>query len=131
MYTLKVRHRKALNAILAEEGIYNTTSPRQAKNGTIEIYDKVTGVAYTLHSNGYIRHHDNDGCFWSPKRSWQLNRVESYINGYGRKVYERQSANYDEQIVILQNAINRDRGLLAVKKAAEEYNQALNQLRSL
>lgn len=36
-------------------GVYNITSERQSKNGTLALYDPKTTSTYTFHANGYFR----------------------------------------------------------------------------
>jgi hypothetical protein len=114
------RHRTVLNLICdTEGGMYNSTSARQKKNGTIGITDMRTGVTYTLHTNGYIRHNDLNG--WAPwgleKRSWQLNRTASAgMSGMRLRIM----ATADEQIIILLNAIERDRRAATIKLLRKE-----------
>lgn len=121
------RHKLALKNILQDEELFNWTTDRQEKNGTIAIHDAATGVTYTLHTSGYIRHNDENGfgsSFWlggGTNRSWQLNRV---VKGrYGRT--ERLLADADEQIVILLNSIPRDRKLQKVKDLRFELDRAI------
>ena len=122
------RHKSALNTILRDESLYNMTSDRQEKNGTIAIWDAVTDVTYTLHTTGYIRHNDGKGWpqFWGGgiKRSWQLNRQAKIEDHWGR-LTSRIMANADEQIVILINAITRDRKVQRVKDLELKLAEAI------
>ena len=131
--TLQLRHKKALNNILQDENLYNVTSERQEKNGTIAILDLTTQVTYTLHTSGYVRHNDNNGLSWwgdDNKRSWQLNRVSATGEGW-RKTYRRVLATFDEQIIIMVNAIHRDRAAQAIQNLREEIIDMQKELRKL
>lgn len=60
MYNFTTQFRNDVDRVAEELGLINTTSKRQAANGTIELTDPVTSstnqrVTYTLHENGYIR----------------------------------------------------------------------------
>jgi len=59
MYTFTKSFRSQVFDFANSAKLVVKTGPRQEKNGTIALFDKITGSTYTLHQNGYIRREIN------------------------------------------------------------------------
>jgi hypothetical protein len=102
--------RNDVDRVAEEIGLTNTTSPRQIKNGTIELTDQSISnsrkrVIYTLHENGYIRRRIFYYRMFASDHSYTLNRRTSTKNSYGHRNYTITPAGPIEQLGILVNSV--------------------------
>jgi hypothetical protein len=97
---------KTFRATVAEfasnYGLTVDTNERQAKNGTISLYDPLGPCRYTLHTNGYVRRKYLSG------DQYQLNRVKMVKAVHSNITFvttERIPASPNEQLGILASVI--------------------------
>jgi len=97
---------KTFRATVAEfasnYGLTVDTTERQAKNGTISLYDPLGPCRYTLHPNGYVRRKYFSGNHYQLNRVKMVKTVYSYITVASA---ERIPASPNEQLGILASVI--------------------------
>jgi hypothetical protein len=90
------------------EDVTETTTSREAKNGTRSFLDEKTGISYKSYSCGYVRRRKKETSYWRANSYWPLNPrkktvfiAEQTLVCYDGNTYTIKSRTYKSYLLVL------------------------------
>ena len=90
------------------EDVMETTTSREAKNGTRSFLDEKTGISYKSYSCGYVRRRKKETSYWRANSYWPLNlrkktvfKAEQSWRHSDGNIYTIKSRTYKSYLLVL------------------------------